>query len=206
MNYGLNEIYAQYEKAVGIKRELFGCLYKMYGGKKEVSYYSMETLWYLSVLDRMNSIDLKYRDKRLKFEKEVTKVDNKKLKELEKKFREESFEFYRQAFISCLFWLKHYYNIKYETKKDKIKVSYIIMDGNGDILYQGVLNLMFTYESGQIHKELNTIYNLLKDMKGLRLKESVIQSAMNETLHIMFNTKLKIKDYCVPKFKEMLIC
>jgi hypothetical protein len=80
------------------------------------------------------------------------------------------------------------------------------MDGNGDILYQGVLNLMFTYESGQIHKELNNIFNLLKDMKGLRLKNSVIQSAMNETLHIMFNTKLKIKDYCVPKFKEMLIC
>ena len=106
----------------------------------------------------------------------------------------------------CLGDLKHYYNIKYETKKEKNKISYIIMDGNGDILYQGVLNLMFTYESCQIHKELNTIYNLLKDMKGLRLKESVIQSAMNETLHIMFNTKLKIKDYCIPKFKEMLIC
>ena len=83
MNYGLNEIYAQYEKAVGIKRELFGCLYKMYGGKKEIQDYSMESLWYIAVLDRMNSVDLKHRDKRLKFEKEYLNADNKKLKELE---------------------------------------------------------------------------------------------------------------------------
>lgn len=204
LNYGLNDIYSQYEKTMGIRRELFGCLYKMYGGKKEIDSFSFETLWYIIVLDGMEKFNSDFKEKRLKFEKEFVKAENKK--GIKKKFERESFEYYWLSFFSCVCWLTYYYNIKYENRKDKTKISYMIMDINNDVIYQSSFDLMYAYEAEQIHNELIKIYNFLKETKGLRLKDSVIQSATKDVLYIMSNTKLKIKEYFIPEFKQMLIC
>lgn len=47
MNYTLTDIYAKYKEEIGIKRDLYGTLYKIYGGKKNIDSYTKEMYFYL---------------------------------------------------------------------------------------------------------------------------------------------------------------
>ena len=59
-NYTLTDIYEMYRKEIGLKRELFGTLYRIYGGKKRIDSDSKEMYYYLSAM-----IFLKYANNRL---------------------------------------------------------------------------------------------------------------------------------------------
>ena len=98
-NYTLTDIYEMYRKEIGLKRELFGTLYKIYGGKKRIDSYSKEMYYYLSAM-----LFLKYANNSLS--------------------KNESIEYYKLFYLNpCidLFWRQ--YHTQFEFDWDLIRTD-----------------------------------------------------------------------------------
>lgn len=203
IEYKLNDFYDKYKKVNGLERIAFGTLYKMYGGKRKVDSYSIEMVWYLSTLVYMDAANKLYRDKVLKYEREYNRLQmtNEKNK-LEKEFKKDSFDFYSRCFITCLFNLKHYFDIDYETeKRDNSWYIYNIFGSNG-LFVSGSACLMKEYAQGESLKGFRKIFiELYGCNKGEWIKDYDLANVDMNLWHYIYNTKLQIKERDFPEIK-----
>lgn len=202
-DYKLTDFYEKYKNSKGLERIAFGTLYKIYGGKKNIDSYSVEMVWYLSSLVYMDAANKQYREKVLKFEKELNKLwIDKERNKLEDDFKKESFDFYSRCFVTCLFNLKHYYDIEYDTeKKDNSWYIYNIFGSDG-LFVSGSVYLIRDYAQGECMKGLRKIFIELHGCNnGEWVKDYELANVDMNLWHYIYNTKLIIKERDFPKVK-----
>lgn len=193
-NIGLTEIYSKYENAKGFRREEYGTLYKMFGGKKKVPEYSMEMYWYLSSLERMQRACKVYREKLYNFEKAKFSTDEKDLDKIQEEYNTVIFDFFKRSFTSCLNYLSHCFNVKVGVKKEGVSLGYWVVLSNGYPLINSSVILTEYYVLGDIYKEINNIFIAFKGLKtGVYPLESEMRDIMNDVSFIYNHTNLVIR-------------
>ena len=214
-DYKLNDFYDKYKKSKDLERLAFGTLYKMYGGKRDVDSYSMEMVWYLSSVIYIDLAQKQLREKELKHEKELSKLwIEKEKKELEQKFKEEVMDDFSRYFITCLFNLKHYYDIDY--RKEKVNNTfdnYEIFNSNYQLFVKGSVCLHYNYAIAEILKNIRKIYielyyNQRKqsyDTYTFMVDDYKLGNLDMNLWHYIYNTKLQIKERNYPENKLLIV-
>ena len=214
IEYKLNDFYEKYKKSKDLERLAFATLYKMYGGKREVDNFSIEMVWYLFSLIYMDLAQKGYRDKELKLERELSKlyIEEEK-RDLKNKFNCDFIDDFSRYFITCLFNLRHYFNIDYKKeRKNNTFDGYEIMGSNGQIFIEFSVCLHPNYAMGEILKILRRIYielyyNQKKqsyDTYTYLVNEYKLIDLDMKLWHYIYNTKLQIKERFYPENKYLV--
>lgn len=210
-DYKLNDFYEKYKNSKDLERLGFGTLYKMYGGKREVDSFSIEMVWYLSSVLYIDAAQKQFREKELKYERELVKLkDEKEQGILEQRFKEEVIEDFSRYFVTCLFNLKHYYDIDYErTRVNNTFDNFEIMDSNDHIFIKGSVCLHYHFAIAEILKKIRSIYIELyynqrkqsHDTYMYMVDDYKLNTLDMHLCHYVYNTKLQIKERYFPESK-----
>ena len=161
-NYTLTDIYEMYQKEFGLKRELFGTLYKIYGGKKRIDSYSKEMYYYLSAM-----IFLKYANNNLS--------------------KNESIDYYKVYYLNpCidLFWRQYHNQFNFDWDLVRTDTGVICFITGTQFNLHTTVNLEESYAISECQRVVGKIF---VELYWHRFSRIVSLDAMDEIRGIVWN-------------------